>query len=179
MFFHHLPGVHIAYPKYPHCLTTGEILIARCSTKIIFFRHYEDTKTWKFFWEKYYHLKHRGFIYHVKPNLRFQITTEKQIYFYTIDSRTLEPRLENVMNNFMQCNHMCIGRLNKFCVTYRINEKKFSIFRRKYQHNLRVKAHDDDYEGSMAVEVSSINCFMVTKKDKILIFELNSLQLID
>lgn len=31
----------------------------------------------------------------------------------------------------------------------------------------------------MAVEVSSINCFMVSKKDNILFFELNSLQLID
>ena len=71
---------------------------------------------------------------------------------------------------------MCIGRLNKFCVTFKINECRFSMFRRKYQHNLRVKVHDEDYDGSKALEVHSLNVFFVSKIDKIHVYDLTSLE---
>lgn len=32
------------------------------------------------------------------------------VYFYIIDLNTYEPNLENVMNNFMGCSQMMIGK---------------------------------------------------------------------
>lgn len=68
----------------------------------------------------------RGFISYIKninhkQNQRIQITTEKYIYFYTIDKETFKPELENVMNNFYRCTKMVIGGLNRYSINYKQN----------------------------------------------------------
>jgi hypothetical protein len=55
----------------------------------------------KFAWSLYHTIKVRGFIYFIKGNIRIQIVSDALIYFYLIDLETLEPKLENVMYNYM------------------------------------------------------------------------------
>ena len=45
----------------------------------------------------------RGFIYYIKGNTQISITTDDKIYLYLMNYETLEPSLENVINNYMQC----------------------------------------------------------------------------
>jgi hypothetical protein len=52
------------------------------------------------------------------------------------------PELENVMNNYMNCNQMMYGKRVKFCVTYKTSQKSFDIYRRRYQHNFKVPVSD-------------------------------------
>ena len=55
-------------------------------------------------WKQFFSLQHKGFLFFIKGNIRIQITTDEKIYFYLIDPDTLEPKLENVMYNYMDCN---------------------------------------------------------------------------
>ena len=84
-------------------LINGRCLIARSSSKILFFKIESDKFTGAKSWENFHTLNVRGMIYFIKGNKRIQVTTDKKIYFYLIDPETFEPTLENVMNNFMNC----------------------------------------------------------------------------
>ena len=41
---------------------------------------------------------------------------------------------------------------------------------------MRVKVHDEDYDGSMAMEIHSLNVFFVSKIDKIHVYDLTNLE---
>ena len=71
-------------------------LIARSSSDILFFKIEKDDEG-KREWKQYKMLEVRGFIYYIKGNVRIQITTDENIYFYLIDKKTFMPILENVM----------------------------------------------------------------------------------
>ena len=73
----------------------------------------------------------RGFVYAASGDNQFQITTADKICFYTIDSEDLTPVLENVMSNYVGCTQTMFGGGSATCVTYKTNQKSFSIFRRK------------------------------------------------
>lgn len=45
----------------------------------------------------------RGFLYFVRGSERIFITTDTKVFFYNIDKSTLEPSLENAMNNYLGC----------------------------------------------------------------------------
>ena len=93
----------------------------------------------KLLWSLYHELEHRGFIYYIKGNIRMQITTDKIIYFYLLDEKTLLPTLENCMYNFMGCSQMMTGTRQLYCITYKTGQKGFKIFKRKYNHKFMVK----------------------------------------
>ena len=84
-------------------LLYNKALIARSSSKILFFKIVKDEDTEQKKWTLYHTLQSRGFIYYIKGNIRIQVTTDDQICFYLIDKDTLIPKLENVMFNFMNC----------------------------------------------------------------------------
>lgn len=48
------------------------------------------------------------------------------------------PELENVMYNYMSCNQMIIGKMVRYCVTYKANQKSFDIHRRKFNQDTMV-----------------------------------------
>jgi hypothetical protein len=104
------------------------------------------------------------------------VTTEKIIYFYLIDPLTFLPTLENVMYNYMGCNQMMIGSKVRYAITYKTNEKSFDIYQRKYMHNLRVCVDDQNFEGSKAIEIITSNIILVTKVDKVLMYDCETLQ---
>lgn len=88
-------------------LFNNKALIARSSSKVVFFRVFEEEDENKVLikkWKQYNEIQARGFIFFIKGNKRIQITTDDKIYFYLIDPETFEPTLENVMANFMGCN---------------------------------------------------------------------------
>ena len=105
------------------------------------------------------------------PNNRIQITLDRLIYFYYIDQKTLMPVLENCMYNFMGCNQLMFGSKVRYGISYKQNQKSFEIFRRKYMHNLKVCVNDEDFSGSQALELVSMNTFLVSKVDKVLMFD--------
>ena len=82
-------------------LFNNKALIARSSSKILFFRQEQDVVTGKIRWTQYHSISERGFIFTIKGNKRMQIATGEKIYFYLIDPETYMPKLENCMNNFM------------------------------------------------------------------------------
>jgi len=57
----------------------------------------------------------------MKGNIRIQVTTDEYIYFYLIDKQTFEPKLENVMANYMGCNSMMFGSKVTYAVSFKIN----------------------------------------------------------
>lgn len=81
-------------------LLFDQALVVRSSSSILFFKIDAETGDWKQY-RKFENM--RGQIYFIRGNIRIQIVTDEKIYFYLIDQETLEPRLENVMYNFMQC----------------------------------------------------------------------------
>lgn len=99
------------------------------------------------------------------------------VYFYLIDPETLMPDLENVMYNYMGCSQMMFGRKVRNGVTYKTNQTGFDVYQRHSMHNLRVCVNADDFEGSRAVEIGSSNIFLVTKVNKILMYDSSSFKL--
>ena len=87
-----------------------------------------------------------------------------------IDKETFMPILENVMFNFMTCNQMMFGSKVRYSVTYKTNQKSFDIYRRKYWHDFKVPISAENLEGSIGVELRSMNCYLVSKIDKVIIY---------
>ena len=88
-----------------------------------------------------------------------------------MDKITLMPDLENVMYNYMGCNQMMFGSRVKYGISFKLNEKSFNIYRRKYQHNLKVQIDDQNLEGAQGLALPSLHAFLVTRVDRILIFD--------
>ena len=153
-------------------LIYNSALIARSSSDILFFKIEvdEDTEERTRKWKQYKMLEVRGFIYYIKGNVRIQITTDDKIYFYLIEKETFMPILENVMFNFMTCNQMMFGSKVRYSVTYKTNQKSFDIYRRKYWHDFKVPISNENLEGSIGLELRSMNCYLVSKIDKVIIY---------
>lgn len=139
-------------------LINNKALIARSSSKIVFFKIVEeedenDPNKMNRFWKQYNQLDVRGFIYFIKGNKRIQVTTDDKIYFYLIDPETFEPTLENVMFNFMGCNQMMFGSKVKYGITYKTNQKAFVVYRRKFIHSFRTPLLHDNFEGSKGLDL--------------------------
>lgn len=151
-------------------LVYNTALIARSSSDILFFKIEKDEETEERKWKQYKMLEVRGFIYYIKGNVRIQITTDDKIYFYLICPNTFMPILENVMFNFMTCNQMMFGSKVRYCVTYKTNQKSFAIYRRKYWHDFKVPISTENLEGSIGLELASMNTYLVSKIDKVIMY---------
>ena len=119
-------------------LIYNSALVARSSSDILFFRIVEDEETGERLWKQYHVIPARGFIYYIKGNVRIQITTDDKIFFYLIDKKSLRPTLENVMFNYMGCNHLMFGSKVRYGISYKTNQRSFQIYRRAYWHNFKV-----------------------------------------
>ena len=83
------------------------------------------------------------------------------------------------MYNYMACNQMMFGPKVKFCVTFKTNQRSFDVYRRKYSHDFRVPIYTDIMENSFGLEIKSINRFLVSKVDKILVHDCETLKVVD
>ena len=84
-------------------LVYNQALVFRSSSDILFYRLKKNEITGLREWVQYNSIAERGSIYYIKGNVRIQITTDEKIYFYFINEETLEPNLDNVMFNYMNC----------------------------------------------------------------------------
>lgn len=157
-------------------LVYNQALIARSSSDILFFKQVYDDNTDTVKWKQYKVIEARGFIYYIKGNVRIQITTDEKIYFYLIDQETLEPILENVMYNYMNCTQMMFGSKVRYGISYKTNQKSFQVYRRKYQHNFKVTVNNENLEGSKGLEFARWSIFLVTKTDKVIMYDSSTYQ---
>jgi len=154
-------------------LYRNKILIVRSSCEVLFFKLKWDRYEEIFRWVIYSSIHCQGRVYFMKKNDLFQISTSAKIYFYKIDSKTGEPKLNNVMNNFMDCAIMMYGVKGKYCITYKINERSFDIYRRKYVHDYKVTLHGNyNFEGSRCIPFNELNILLVTQVDRIKFFDM-------
>lgn len=172
-------------------------LIARSSSKVLFFKQVvvpddeRDESTILYpepairagpgipdliEWRQYFELEIRGFIYFIRGNKRIQVTSDTNIYFYLIDPETCEPRLENVMHNYMDCNQMMFGSKVRYGITYKTNEKSFNVYKRKFTHDFIVKIDDQNLEGALSVDLPAEGLYLVAKIDEIEVYSSTTFQ---
>ena len=57
------------------------------------------------------------------------------------------------MYNYMGCNQMMFGSRVRYGISYKSNQKNFTIYRRKYMHNLKVCVNATNFEGCKGIEL--------------------------
>lgn len=149
-------------------LLFDQALVTRSSSSIMFFKIDEETGLWKL----YYTLpKTRGQIYFIKGNIRIQVTTDEKIYFYLIDKETFMPKLENCMNNYMQCSQMMFGSRVRYGITFKANQPGIQIYTRRYYHNFKVAITSNNYEGAVGSNLSTLKAYVMAETTKIGIYD--------
>jgi len=88
-----------------------------------------------------------------------------------MNKETLEPELENVMSNYLGCSQILFGKKVKYCVTYTTGQRAFDIHRQKYLHNFKVPVSSQNLEGAKAMELTTMNQFLVSNIDSISIYD--------
>ena len=71
---------------------------------------------------------------------------------------------------------MMFGPKVRFCVTFKTNEKSFNIYKRHYIHDFMVPLSKQNFEGSLGIELPSINCYLVTQTDKVIMYDSDTFQ---
>ena len=89
------------------------------------------------------------------------------------------PKLENTMNNYIGCTAMLFGSLVKYGVTYKQDQPGFELYKRKYTHDFKNLIVDENFNKSYPLEVEIINSFLVSKNDKIMLFNQDTYALTD
>ena len=79
----------------------------------------------------------------------------------------------------MQCNQMMFGSKVRYSVTYKTNQRSFDIYRRKYWHDFKVPVQSENLEGSIGIELKSMNCYLISKIDQVIIYDSDTFQPID
>lgn len=149
-------------------------LIARSSGSIVFCKLEYCTKAKHDVWREYHTLNKQGFIYYIKDENSLQVACADNIFFYSIDQESLEPVLENVIDNYMDCNQLMFGPEEKYGITYKLNERSFQVFSKKYEHDFSLKLIDEDLEGSKCLELPSMDMFLISKHDRIVMYDIDT-----
>lgn len=83
----------------------------------------------------------------------------------------LQPRLVNVMLNFLECGMMIYGEEQKFCITFKMNQENFLIFQRKLNHDFMVTLNNQNFENSLGINIKGNNTFLVARDGEVIIFD--------
>ena len=103
-------------------LLFDQALVTRSSGSILFFKIDEETGEWTEY-ECFDDM--RGQIFFIRGNVRIQVTTDQKIYFFMINKKTLQPTLENVMYNFMECSQLMFGSRVRFGISFKFGQPNF------------------------------------------------------
>lgn len=71
------------------------------------------------------------------------------------------------MYNYMGCSTMMFGSRVRYGITFKMGERSFNIYRRKYEHEYMINVLEDNLEGAKALEIKSMNVFLYTNIDKV------------
>ena len=99
------------------------------------------------------------------------MVTDEKIYFFTICKETMEPTLENVMYNTMDCSHMMFGTKVRYGISYKANQPNMNVYTRKYFHNFKVSIRSDNHEGAIGANLSTMNAYLLAEKTHIGIYD--------
>ena len=66
------------------------------------------------------------------------------------------------------------GKRVRYGITYKSNQKSFEIYTRKCMHNLKVCVQNQNLEGAIAVELTKLKVFLVSKIDKVVMYDSES-----
>lgn len=66
---------------------------------------------------------------------------------------------------------MMFGSRVRYGITYKINEKSFNIYRRKYEHDYKINVVKENLEGAKALEIKSMDIFLCSKIDRAVIYD--------
>ena len=80
------------------------------------------------------------------------------------------------MYNFMNCSQMMFGSKAHYCVSFKTNQKSFDIYRRKYEHNFQCNVVSKNCDGSLGLQIESINAFLVSETTMIKFYDVDSLK---
>ena len=69
---------------------------------------------------------------------------------------------------------MMFGSKVRYCVTYKTNERSFDIYRRKYVHDFKIPITTENLEGSTGLELKKMKAFIVSKINKIVLYDANT-----
>ena len=69
---------------------------------------------------------------------------------------------------------MMFGSKQKYCVTFKTNQKSFDIYRRKYEHDFRPNIVSQNLDGEKGLEIYSMNAFAVSKIDTIHFYDVTT-----
>jgi hypothetical protein len=75
------------------------------------------------------------------------------------------------MFNYMNCTQMMFGSKVKYGIAYKNFQRSFVIYRRKYLHNFKVNVVDENLEGSKGLELKSMDIFLCSKIDKVVMYD--------
>ena len=94
-----------------------------------------------------------------------------------MELQTMDIFLENVIDNFMNCSQMMIGRKVKYCITFKTNEKCFDIWRRQYYHSFNANVVNLNLNGSIGLPIEKINLFLVARGAEINFYDVDTFKL--
>jgi hypothetical protein len=66
---------------------------------------------------------------------------------------------------------MMFGSKVRYGITFKINQKGFNLYRRKYEHEYKINVAEENLEGARALEIKSMNVFLCSKIDKVCIYD--------
>ena len=84
-------------------------------------------------WEKYHTISINCFIQHLPGDERFQLITDKLVYFYVFEENEdgsepdYIPKLESVMLNFMQCTNLLVETSQNLAISFKNGQPNFEI----------------------------------------------------
>ena len=80
------------------------------------------------------------------------------------------PELENVINNYMQCSQLIFGTKGWYCLSFKNELRNFYVHQRKLIHSYSACITDEDLDHSIGVKVGSLDGFLVSKGNEILLY---------
>ena len=70
-----------------------------------------------------------------------------------------------------------IGTKATYGIAYKQGEKIFTLYCRKYKHNMKVCVDDNNFDGGKGIVLSKTGIFLVSKIDQALIYDCETFQL--
>jgi len=119
-----------------------------------------------------------GSIHYVR-GAKFEVTTDRFIYFYNIDPDTLLPEMDKCMYNFMGCTCMLVGPKSQNALSFKSNQIGFTTYRRKHHHGFVAKVSNDSFDGCETLGINSRSIFMVTHHQEIRVYCQNTYAILD
>ena len=83
------------------------------------------------------------------------------------------------MVNFLGCGMMIYGEEQTFCITFKMNQANFNIYESKLNHDFMVNLNNENFEGSLGLNVKGNNLFLVAREGEIIIYDDLSYEEID